>query len=453
MILERFVSQGLAHYSYLLGDGGHALVIDPRRDCEAYQERAGSLGMRIVHILETHRNEDYFVGSAELAARTGAQVWHADSQWGYGYGQPARPGQRWRIGRLEVEAISTPGHTPGSMSYLLRDPEGNPWMVFTGDALFAGEVGRVDLLGEEMAGEMAGMLYESIFERLLPLGDGIIVCPAHGAGSVCGESIAERSWTTIGLERAHNPRLQLKERSQFVAAIQAVRPERPPYFRMMERVNLEGRPLLGRLPSPPPLSAEEFEERGRDAQILDTRTETSFGAAHLPGAQSIWQEGLAAFAGWFLRYDQPLLLVTEAGGVEEATRLLIRLGFDGIEGFLSGGMLGWHMSGRESASIRMITVQELCRLLDREEALVLDVRSSGELSSSGTIRGAQHIHLTMLPERMDEVPRDRTVHIFCGSGLRAMVAASFLKRHGWRDLAVVLGGMAGWRSRRCPVVR
>jgi hydroxyacylglutathione hydrolase len=192
LLLERIVSAGLAHYSYLVGDKNQALVIDPRRDVDVYLKMATEAGMRIAHVLETHRNEDYFVGSMELAGRTGAQVWHADVQWEYQYGQPVTAGQKWKVGRLEVEAIATPGHTPGSMSYLLRDPSGIPWMLFCGDTLFAGEVGRIDLMGKDLAAENAGLLYESLFKRLLPLGDEVILCPAHGSGSVCGELIAEQ---------------------------------------------------------------------------------------------------------------------------------------------------------------------------------------------------------------------------------------------------------------------
>lgn len=453
MIFERIVSKGLAHYSYLVGDKNEALVIDPRRDCEVYVEKAIAEGMRIIQILETHRNEDYFVGSMELSTKTGAEIWHADEELDYVYGQAARHGQKWKIGRLEIEALLTPGHTPGSMSYLLRDPSGLPWVVFTGDTLFAGDVGRIDLLGRQMAPKMASMLYDSIFGLLLPLGDEVLVCPAHGSGSVCGESIAERLWTTIGLERMHNPRLQTKSKEEFVSALQMDQPKRPHYFTRMEQVNLQGRPLLGTAPTPKPLSPKDFEALAGegDAQVLDTRMELGFAAAHVPGSQSIWLDGLASFAGWFLDYDREILLVTESNDPLEAAHILIRLGFDNIAGNLAGGMLNWNMSGRESSFIRTLTVQDLCRLLDEQSLWILDVRSEGELKRDGEIAGSQHIHITQIAERKDEVPKDRIVYIFCGSGMRSMIAASYLQSRGWMDLAVVLGGMAGWRSRRCPL--
>ena len=453
MLLERIVSPGLAHYSYLVGDRNEATVIDPRRDCEIYVQKATAATMRIVNIFETHRNEDYVVGSQELASLTGAEVWHADAQWEYRYGRAAQPGQRWRIGRLEVEAILTPGHTPGSMSYLLRDSGGLPWIVFTGDALFAGDVGRIDLLGRDRSAEFAFLLYHSIFDKLLPLGDEIIVCPAHGAGSVCGESIAERIWTTIGIERKFNPKLQVKTKEEFVDSMTKSQLERPPYFRKMEEVNLE-RAHARRLAAPQPLPPGDFQKLVKEAQVLDTRMELCYSAGHVPGAQNIWLEGLASFAGWFLTYEKPILLVTPTNDPTEATDILGRIGFDEIAGYLAGGMLAWHMAGLESSSIQTITVQTLCHLLDAPAPVwILDVRSDEELRRDGAIKGTQHIHVTQLPEHESEVPADRRVYVFCGSGLRSMVAASYLQARGLTDLTVVLGGLAGWKSWRCPIQR
>lgn len=453
MLFERIVSKGLAHYSYLLGDKFDAIVIDPRRDCGIYIEMAAVEGMGIRHILETHRNEDYVVGSAELARRTGAEIWHADGHLDYHYGRAVEGGQRWKVGRLEVEAIHAPGHTLGMMNYLLRDPGGVPWMIFSGDTLFAGEVGRIDLLGAEMEPKMAGLLYESIFGKLLPLGDEVLLCPAHGAGSVCGEAIAERIWTTVGIERRHNPRLQFREKESFVAHLMENQPERPPYFSRMERLNLEGAPFAAR-PSPKILAPAEFEATAGNAAVLDTRMELGFGAAHVPGAQSIWKDGLASFAGWYLDYERPILLVNETNDFEEQILILARLGFDNVAACLAGGMLSWHTAGRENQSIGTLTVQEICRRLDAgEEFWILDVRSDEELRKDGRIPGASHIHVTQLPNLLEEIPRNRRIHVFCGSGLRSMIAASYLQRQGWRDLEVILGGMGAWRSKKFPIER
>lgn len=450
MFFERIESEGLAHYSYIVGDQGKAAVIDPRRDCSTYIEKGPKRGTNIEYILETHRNEDYIIGSSELAARTEAEVWHADSQWDYEYGNPVENGQSWEIGRLKLEALHTPGHTPGSMSYLLRDHEDKPWIIFTGDVLFAGDVGRVDLLGMDRAEEMAKSLYDSISEKILPLGDEIIVCPAHGAGSVCGSSIAERLWTTIGIERKRNPKLQYGDRDEFVKNI-AVELEKPPYFSQMEKLNLKGAPLLHELPVPKPLKPNEFSEEKDDAIVLDTRKELGFGNAHIPNSISIWLDGIPNFAGWFLPYDKPILLVGEMNYLEKATRYLIRIGYDNIIGYLSDGMFGWHMAGKKSSSINTITVQKLCTLLDKGESVwILDVRNDEEVEEQ-KIPKAHHIHITQLLDNLDKIPEDKEIYIFCGSGLRSMTAASLLKQKGWEDLTVVSGGTAGWNSVSCPL--
>lgn len=450
MLIQRVEAPGLAHYSYIIGHGPEAAVIDPRRDCGVYEEIARKNRMSVRYILETHRNEDYVAGSVELAGLTGAEIWHADDELDYSYGSPVEDGQTWKLGSLMVKAVSTPGHTPGSMSYLLHDQEGHPWICFTGDALFAGDAGRVDLMGMDRAEEMAGMLYDSIFGRLLPLGDGVIVCPAHGPGSVCGSGITGRTMTTMGIERKHNPRLQHDSRDDFIEAM-AEELERPPYFRMMEKLNLDGPPVLGGLRMPRALKAAELEERMEESTVLDTRAEVCFASAHIPGALSIWEGGVAGFAGWYLTYDRPLLLVT-GDDPEGTVRTLARMGYDNIKGYLAEGMLSWHMAGLKSASTGTLSVGELCGMLDgEEEPCILDVRSGEELEGDGRIPDALHIHVTQLPKSFGEVPADRAVHIFCGSGNRSMVAASYLQRKGYENVNVILGGLAGWKSVSCTI--
>ena len=447
MLFERIESEGLAHYSYLLGSGNEAVVIDPRRDCQVYVDRAAQEGMRITHILETHRNEDYVIGSTELAARTGAEIWHADSQLDYAYGNPVADGQRWRIGEVEVRALASPGHTPGMMNYLLHDAGGRLWGVCTGDTLFAGSVGRVDLAGPERTEEMAGLLYDSIFERLLPLGDGVLVLPAHGPGSVCGgSSIADRPWTTLGIERRHNPRLQVASRQEFVEQTALTQPF-PPYFAMMERLNLEGPPSLPRLPTPPPLAPEAFQTAAGDGTIVDLRDSLGFQAANIAGAVSIWTPRLARYGGWFLPYDRDLYLVAGDGSVTPAVRTLVRLGYDRIGGALAGGMEAWQSDGLPSGSLMNITVPQLRTLFDKGgEPWILDLRTADELENEGRIQGAYHLPLTDLLARMDEVPREENIFVFCGSGVRSTIGASLLARQGWRRLTVVMGGMEGWQA-------
>lgn len=451
MLFERIESEGLAHYSYIICDRTQAIVIDPRRDCDIYIQKALEAGCRIAHILETHRHEDFVVGSIELSVKTGAQIWHADADLNYKYGTAVQDEQEWRVGRFKIEAIETPGHTTGSMSYLLYDPDKTPWVVFTGDTLFAGGVGRTDLLGTDRIEQMAGYLYDSIFSSILSLNDGVIVCPAHGSGSVCAESIAERTWTTVGLERKFNPMLQFDDRETFIKNV-GKELERPPYFKKMEKLNVRGPPLLSSLQRPAALSPFDFEERMEDSFVLDTRFELEFGAAHVPGALSIWEQGLASFVGWFVPYTKRIILVPRTEDPLPALTQLYRMGYDDVAGFLPDGMVAWHMSGRPSERIETMTVQELCTRIDNKEGTwILDVRGKGEIAQNGTIPGAHNIHLTQLPEAMNDVPKDRTVFIFCGSGQRSMTAASLLKRNGWDNVKVVLGGLAGWSSSTCPL--
>lgn len=450
MLFDRIESKGLAHYSYLIGDGNEAVVIDPRRDCQIYTENATKTGFQITDILETHRNEDCIIGSRELADRTDARIWHADTQLDYQYGNPVENGQTWRIGRTKLEALHTPGHTPGHMSYLLYDHTDEPWIVFTGDALFAGDVGRVDLLGADKIEEMAEKLYNTLFKKLLQLKDHVIVCPAHGAGSVCGASIAERAWTTIGIEKDRNPKLQYTDKQDFIANV-GKKLERPPYFRQMERLNVQGPPILGTLPIPTPLSPEEFEEKTQEGVVLDTRMELGFSTAHVPNSLSIWLGGLPNFVGWFIPYEKPILLVNETDDPTQAVRYLIRLGYDNLAGYLSGDMLSWHTAGKKSSSIDTITVQEMCHLLDEgEPAWILDVRDDEEVREA-KIADAHNIHITQLPENFDKIPENKEIYIFCGSGLRSTIAASLLKKEGWENINVILGGVTGWDSTTCPI--
>jgi hydroxyacylglutathione hydrolase len=271
MFFERIKSEGIAHNSYLIGSETDAAVIDPRRDCQVYIDLAQQKGLRIKYIFETHRNEDYVIGSVELSHFTGAEIYHGPGlDWKYG--NTLREGQVFQIGKLRLTAIHTPGHTNESMSYTVADlPTGEATvMVFTGDALFVGDVGRTDLYGPKEAPRLASNIYDSIFNKLIPLGDGVILYPAHGAGSVCGMNIANRDESTLGVERVQNPLLQMSK-DEFIKYKVAERLERPHYFRQMEKYNLEGPPFLGCLPLPAPLTPAEFEEEmERGVVVVDT---------------------------------------------------------------------------------------------------------------------------------------------------------------------------------------
>lgn len=455
MLFEKIKSPGIAHISYLIGDGNEAIVVDPRRDIDIYLEKAVEEGYKITKIFETHRNEDYIIGSTELKAKTGAEIWHADEMLDYEYGKPVEDGQEFKVGRLKFEAMHTPGHTPGSMSYILYGYEGTPWMVFTGDALFAGDVGRIDFLGEENLEKTGSWLYDSIFNKILPLGDEVILCPAHGAGSVCASAISDREWTTVGIERKLNPKLQVDSKEEFIE-LHGEMLEYPPYFENMEASNLTGGDPLANYEKPAALSPGEFAEAmaADDTYVIDVRMEVSYASAHVPGSISIPLQNLPSFVGWFIPVGANILLVTEGEYPEEAIKHLYRTGYDNIKGYLSGGIISWHMAGKKSASVNTVTVDKLCTLLDTEpeDRFILDIRSEDEVESEGEIQDAEHVHLTQLPEHYDELPEDIPVYIFCGSGLRSMTAASLLQNEGFINQRVVLGGLIAWNSTTCPIV-
>lgn len=456
MIFERIKSAGLAHNSYFVGSGSTAVVIDPRRDAQIYLDLALRHGLKIKYILETHRNEDYIIGSTGLARNTGASIFHG-SWLEWGYGEALKDGQEFQAGRLNLTAIHTPGHTDESMSYILTDTGTgkSPVMVFTGDTLFVGDTGRVDLYGLGETPRMASNLYDSIYNRLLPVGDGVILCPAHGAGSVCGLHIADRDESTLGIERAQNPSLQSKDKDDFVKRKVAERPERPPYFSMMEKYNQEGPPLLDCLPMPSPLTPAEFKEAMENgAVVVDTSLPASFGGAHIQGSYSIWLEGLAVFAGWLLSYDKPVLLVLEDQmHLEKAVRYLVRLGFDNTAGFLKDGIEGWYNAGFPTESLPLLSVHRLKEKLDRgEDLLVLDARRKDEWDT-GHVPGSLHIFAGHVEKRLSEIPRDKPVAVLCSVGHRAGIAASILLRAGFKDVYNVLGSVTAWRHAGFPLTR
>jgi hydroxyacylglutathione hydrolase len=455
MLFERVVSEGIAHNSYIVGSGGKAAVIDPRRDCDVYLEYAARNELVITHIFETHRNEDYVIGSLELARRVPAAIFHGEKM-AFSYGNPVRDGDTFTIGSLELRILETPGHTEESISLVLRDKEigDQPFMVFSGDTLFAGDIARTDFFGRQRDAEMAGRLFDSIVKKILPLGDGVIICPAHGAGSVCGGEIADLPFTTVGYEKLTNPAL-LSGREPFIAKRVAESPYVPPYFRQMERYNQEGAPVLYRLPDLRPLSIVEINQlREQQCQILDIRSPTSFGAGHIPGSISIWRDGISAFAGWFFDYQKPIVLIDDFNcDLEIVFRQMIRLGYDNIRGYLAGGFPAWFKSAQETGTIPTCTVQQLNEVLMTESPYLLDVRDIKNWRSVGHIKGAHHRYIGELPGHMDEIPRDKPVFVYCDAGYKGGLASSLLRRKQYRNITNVLGGMTAWKRAGYPVER
>lgn len=448
MLLRKVKSEGLAHLSYLIGSKGHAAVIDPRRDCEVYLEIARENDMVISHILETHRNEDYVTGSMELQALTGARVMHGDLD--FGYGERIVDGQEIRLGSVTLRAISTPGHTVESMCYGVIDHEGGPDMVavFTGDTLFVGGVGRTDLYGDQRLDEMSARQYDSLFGRLLELDDGTIILPAHGAGSACGSSIASREDSTIGMEKAQNPALQVDRKEEFIALKRSESLEKPYYFERMEEINLQGQPVLGHLPVAPPVAAEDAWAARGESVIVDVRSPSSYAAAHIPGSISLPLDILPHYGGWIIPYDRPILLVVEGPEqLDPAIRALVRTGYDHIAGHIGGGMVAWYEVALASSSFPVWSARSV-REEGAEDLFFLDIRMEKERREARA-EGSHHIFVGHLPSRIDEVPKDRKVVILCSTGTRGSLAASILEMHGRRPVNL-LGGMTGWARAGLP---
>jgi hydroxyacylglutathione hydrolase len=354
-----------------------------------------------------------------------------------------RDGDQFEIGTLTVAALETPGHTAESLSFVLYD-EGEPYMVFTGDALFAGSVGRVDLMSDDRAANAAA-LYDSLHGRLLPLSDGTVVCPAHGTGSVCGVGIRDLPFSTIGHERRTNPSLAL-DREAFIAEKAGELTYRPPYFRRMEESNRAG-------PLAPP---ERWLLRPLDPsalagmQVVDIRSPTAFGAGHVPGSLSIWREGLTAFMGWFLDDDRPIALVDDFDlDLDSVAVHFLRLGYDNLAGYLGGGFEAWFRSGRSVDRFPIWTVHDLS--LHLGEVTVLDVRDGNTRAAQGAIPGSLHVYIGELADHLDEIPRNRPIATHCDVGYKGSLAASLLEANGFSGIANVLGGFAAWKSAGLPV--
>lgn len=453
MFLEKIKAEGLAHLSYIVGDSEAAAVIDPRRDCEIYLEIAHQSGAQITHIFETHRNEDYVIGSVELASITGAEIYHG-KKLPFKYGNPVSEGDTFQLGDILFKVLETPGHTYESISLVLSDLSAGrePIAVFTGDTLFIGDVGRTDFFpGKEK--EVAGLIYDSIFKKLLPLGDHVIVYPSHGSGSVCGAGISSREFSTLGFERRHNPVLQLTDRNQFIQFKMSEHHHKPPYFKKMEIYNLEGPPLL-KPHKAAPCNAEQFARAMESGMmVLDVRSPEAFAGAFIPGSLAIPSGMIPGFAGFFLDYERDIgLVVEDYGQVKKALNLLLRLGYEKVVAFLEGGMHAWETRGYTYDRIPAVYAGEIvARINEAQDFTLLDVRSEAEFKN-GHLPDAVHAYVGDLLNHLDRVPKDRPVTTFCGSGLRAIIAASILKSNGYRNVEDCLGSMAACSQIGCPIV-
>ncbi|MFW9929704.1 MAG: rhodanese-like domain-containing protein [Candidatus Thorarchaeota archaeon] len=454
LILKKVKSEGIASLSYFLASGNESCMIDPRRDAKTFIKLAWDAEADLKFIFETHRNEDYVIGSKEISDATNVEIYHGPGlDWKYG--NTLKDGQEFSLGKLKVKAIHTPGHTDESMSYVVYDTStGNEAvLVFTGDALFVGDTGRIDMYGPEREEQNATNLYNSLFNKLLPLGDQCIILPAHGAGSVCGADINDRELSTIGLERVQNHVLQLRNKEDFIQFKLSEQHYYAPYFKKMEEYNLNGPPLLKDLPRFKPLLPEEFRmQLEKGGVVVDTRNPASFGSAHIKGSYNIWLKGLPSHAGWILPYDRPLLLVVENfTNLKKAYKYLLRVGYDNIKGYLVGGIIAWYSNHFPTETIGTITVDALKVKLDNnEDIFLIDVRKPPELKE-GYIKQAKNIYVGEIEEHLGQIPKNVPIVTVCGNGARASMAASILKKHGFESMNV-LGSMKAWYKANYPVI-
>ena len=461
---QRFVP-GLAIYSYLVGDEKtkQAAVIDPTRDVDDFIALAHDEGLHIQHVLETHVHADFVSGSRELRHRLGDDVTiHASGMGGAEWTPPyadhvVQDGDEVVLGSVRLKAIHTPGHTLEHVSWALFDDlrsQETPWLMFTGDFVFVGDVGRPDLLGEEARQVLAHQLYESVFGKLPPLADFTEIFPGHGAGSLCGKAIGSRASSTLGYERRFNAALVERPEAQWISDLMDQMPLSPPYFARMKRVNRDGPNVLGaELPGQRRWSARDVHEQVcENCLIVDVRSKESFAAAHIPGSINIpFGPNLPTWAGWVLPYDRPTLIVPDAPAqMPHVAKHLLRVGFDDLQGYLEGGIDQWQVRGYRMDSLSTLTAQSLHDR--RNDVTVLDVRTEKEWNA-GHVEGAIHIHGGKLQENFGLVPRDRPVAVVCGSGYRGSIAASFLKREGYLHVANLLGGMSAWQGAGFPVER
>ena len=461
MILEQYYLGCLAHASYLVADEESkvAAVVDPQRDVDQYVADADEAGLEIRYVFLTHFHADFVAGHLELRDRAGAEIrLGARAEAEYGFTRMADHDSLVLGPEVRLDVLETPGHSPESISILVRE-HGRPHAVLTGDTLFIGDVGRPDLrasLGWS-AVDLAGMLYDSLHEKLLTLPDETIVYPGHGAGSLCGRNISTDTVSTIGVQRFYNHALRPMTKEAFVGMVTADQPDAPPYFTYDAILNTQERQTLDVALERElePLAVDDVLELvAEGAQLLDTREPADYAGAHLAGSVNIPLGGsYATWAGTILDRGRRIVLVAEPGREEEAATRLGRIGFDWVAGYLQSGMLALETRLDLLGRTERVTAATLAeRLAGADPPLALDVRTEAEARAE-RIDGSWNVPLNRLHERLDEVPRDREVVVHCASGYRSSIAASLLAREGFEHVSDLVGGMAAWNASLVRVAR
>ena len=447
MFIKQLYTGCLSEAAYYIESEGEAAIIDPLRDIDAYTTLAKEHKSSIKYIFETHFHADFVSGHIDLAKETGAPIIFGPGAVPEFDIHAATDGEIFRLGKLSIEVIHTPGHTLESTCYLLRDEKNQPYAIFTGDTLFVGDVGRPDLSSGNMSSEeLAGIMYDTVQEKILPLADDIIVYPAHGAGSSCGKNLGPDTFSTIGEQKQTNYALQPQTKEDFITALTTGLSKAPKYFAINAKINMQGYSSLDNIKQQGLCSLTVSEVKTmiqENVLLLDTRHASAFSTGFIPGSIFIGLEGrFAEWAGSLLPFDQPIVLVTEPGKEEEAVVRLSRVGFDKMQGYLNGGFEAWKEAGETVDIIIDVEADELAMDLPHDpNMIVLDVRRETEFAD-GHVAGAQNIPLNNMPDvsLISRFEDNQNLYVHCAGGYRSVIAASILKRQGIHNLRNVLGG-------------
>lgn len=462
MFFQHIYDKSLAQGSYLIScqKTGEAIVIDAQRDIDIYLDLAKENNLRITHISETHIHADFLCGSRELAAATGATMYLSEEggpDWQYQFAHKGlRDGDVINVGNLTLEIMHTPGHTPESISFLLTDHPATdePVMIFTGDFVFVGDIGRPDLL-EKAAGLIgtkeagARQMFRSL-KRFAALPEYIQVWSAHGAGSACGKALSAVASSTVGYEKIRNWAFQYGDDEQsFTDYLLADQPEPPKYFAMMKHLNKVNRPLLVKVPEHAKLNKEQFlSAYSKGIKVIDTRNKADFAKGFIPGSLNIQgNNSFSTWCGWLLNYQEQFILVADDAQMEDLTRKLMRVGLDNIYGYVSSvNELGMDL---EQADV--IDIDAFKTFLGKDDAQIVDVRGLTEYEA-GHIEGADHVFVGTLPDNLHKISRDKQVVIHCQAGDRSAVAHSILAKNGFKHIKNFSGGMKEWLAAECETV-
>jgi len=450
MFIKQLYTGCLSESAYYIESEGIAAVIDPLRDIDEYLQLATERNATIKFIFETHFHADFISGHLDLAQATGATIIYGPDTVTKFPVHVAKDGEIFSIGKLTVEVMHTPGHTLESSCFLLKDEAGKDHAVFTGDTLFVGDVGRPDLSqkGAELTMEdLAGMLYDSLQTKIMPLADDVILYPAHGAGSSCGKNLGPETFSTIGAQKQSNYALQQQTKADFITAVTTGLSAPPQYFPINAKINKEGYDSLQSILDKglQPLSIAAFKEKAAQDNtiILDTRKATVFTEGFVPNSIFIGLEGrFAEWAGSILPFDKNILLVTEAGKEKETIVRLTRVGFEHFVGYLQGGFEAWKNANEKIDLIIDIEADELAMDIPfDDQLLVIDVRKENEYAD-GHLAQAMNIPLTNLtdPGSMADLDDSHNMYVHCAGGYRSVIAASLIKRQGLHNVRNVLGG-------------